>query len=200
MRSSANLRFRGAAKSAKDGGRWTDDGSGLSSPLCPGIMVHRIGLILLSMVGVLALAACAIPTGGRVIGGQPVAIGELPTYPGATELSAGQSKIIDPLFAPAQRETPPFIGLGIEVEKSQRNFSVPPEATFADIKAFYSDKLLAGGWREDPAMREFTNSANAAMQVMQGAIWVRVDQTLLVVLATDPATGQKELTLSMSTR
>lgn len=162
-------------------------------------MVHRIGFILSVVLG-LTLAACTIPTGGRVIGGQPVAISELPTYPGATELSAGQSKIIDPLFAPAQRETPPFIGLGIEVEKSQRNFSVPPETKFADIKAFYSDKLLAGGWREDAAMREFTNSANTAMQDLQGAIWVRVDQTLLIVLATDPTTGQKEVTLSMATR
>lgn len=156
--------------------------------------------MVLGLLGVVALAACSIPTGGRVIGGQPIAISELPTYPGATELNAGQSKVIDPLFAPAQRETPPFIGLGIEVEKSQRNFRVPKEASFADIKSFYSDKLLAGGWREDPAMREFTNSANAVMQNMQGAIWVRVDQTLLVVLATDPATGEKELTLSMATR
>lgn len=162
--------------------------------------MYRIGLMVLGLVGIVALAACSIPTGGRVIGGQPIAISELPTYPGATELSAGESKVIDPLFGPAQRETPPFIGLGIEVEKAQRNFRVPRETTFADVKAFYSDKLLAGGWREDAAMREFTDNANAQAKNMQGAIWVRVDQSLLLVLATDAATGEKEVTLSVATR
>jgi len=127
-------------------------------------------------------------------------ISELPTYPGATELKPGESQVIDPLFGPAQRETPPFIGLGIEVEKSQRNFRMPPDTTFADVKAFYTDKLLAGGWREDPAMREFTDNANQQVTNMQGAVWVRVDQSLLIVMATDATTGEKEVTLSMATR
>lgn len=170
-----------------------------SAVALPNIMLYRIGIGVMGLVGIFVLAACAVPTGGRVIGGQPIAISELPTYPGAVELSAGESQVIDALFGPAQRETPPFIGLGIEVDKSQRNFRVPPETTFADIKAFYADKLLAGGWREDAAMREFTNNANSQVKNMQGAIWVRVDQSLLMVLATDSTTGEKELTLSIAT-
>jgi hypothetical protein len=162
-------------------------------------MVSRSLIVLCSLVLLGVVAACSAPAGGRVIGGQPVGIGELPTYPGATELNATESKIIDPIFGPAQRETPPFIGLGIEVAKSQRNFKVPKETTFGDIKAFYSDKLLAGGWREDAAMREFTNTANQHVENLQGAIWVRVDQTLLIALATDAASGDKELTLSLAT-
>lgn len=144
-------------------------------------------------------AACSVQSGGRVIGGQPIGIGELATYPGATELSAGESKIIDSVLGPAQRETPPFIGLGIEVIKNQRNFRVPRETSFDQIKAFYADKLLAGGWREDPAMRVFTTNANQRSQDMQGAIWLRVDQTLMIALVTDPASGDKELTLSLAT-
>jgi hypothetical protein len=46
----------------------------------------------------------------------------MPTYPGAVELSGQDSKVIESLFGAAQRETPPFIGLGIEVSKAQRNF------------------------------------------------------------------------------
>lgn len=162
-------------------------------------MVNRITVILIALVAILSFSACSVQSGGRVIGGAPVDISELPTYPGANELSQGESKIIDPIFAPAQRETPPFIGLGIEVIKKQRNFRVPSDTTFTQIKAFYSDKLLAGGWREDPAMRVFTSDADQQMQNMQGAIWVRVDQTLLIVLARDAATGDKELTLSLAT-
>lgn len=161
--------------------------------------MHRIGIILLGTLMVFAFAACSVQSGGRVIGGQPIAIAELATYPGATELNAGESRILDSVLGPAQRETPPFIGLGIEVIKNQRNFRVPRETTFDQIKAFYADKLLAGGWREDPAMRVFTNNANQRSHDMQGAIWVRVDQTLLIALVTDPASGDKELTLSLAT-
>lgn len=134
-----------------------------------------------------------------MIGGQPVGISELPTYPGATELSAGTSHVIDPIFHAAQQEPLPFIGLGIEIDKSQRTFRVPNETTFGAIKAFYADKLQAGGWREDAAMRVFTDNANKTSENLQGAIWVRVDQTLLIVLAADPATGDKEVTLSLAT-
>lgn len=166
-------------------------------------MSHRIGITAVTLVvAILALvsfAACSVQSGGRVIGGQPVAITELPTYPGATELKASESKIIEPIFGPAQRETPPFIGLGIEVDKSQRDFRVPNDTTFNQIKAFYADKLQAGGWRQDPAMRVFTDNANEQTTNIQGAIWVRVDQTLLIVLARNPDTGDKELTLSLAT-
>lgn len=162
-------------------------------------MKLRIGIVVLSVSVLMLAAACSgVPSGGRVIGGQPIAISELPTYPGAVELNASESKVIDPLFGPAQKETPPFIGLGIEVIKTQRNFRVPQETTFADIKKFYADKLLAGGWREDAAMRVFTNNANQTSQNLQGAIWVRVDQTLLIAMATD-GNGDKEVTLSLAT-
>jgi hypothetical protein len=123
----------------------------------------------------------------------------MPTYPGAVELSGQDSKVIEPLFGAAQRETPPFIGLGIEVSKSQRNFRVPKETTFADIKAFYADKLQSAGWREDSAMRVFSDTLNATSGSLQGAVWLRVDQSLLIALATDPTSGEKELTLSLST-
>lgn len=156
------------------------------------------GFVALAWVAL--IVACSVPAGGRVIGGEPIVISELPTYPGASELGANESTIIDPIFAPAQRETPPFIGLGIQVIKTQKNFRVPKETTFRDVKAFYSDKLLAGGWREDAAIREFTNNANRQSENLQGAIWVRVDQTLLIALATDPNSGEKEMTLSLATR
>lgn len=155
-------------------------------------------IFLLCACGIIFLSACGSTGGGRVIGGQPMAISELPTYPGATELKASESKIVEALFGAAQRETPPFIGLGIEVDKAQRDFSVPKETTFEDIKSFYVDKLRAYGWREDPAMRVFTDNANTNAKNMQGAVWVRVDQTLLIVLASG-ATGEKELTLSLAT-
>jgi len=155
-------------------------------------------LIVLALLAVY-LVGCAVPSGGRVIGGEPVSIDELPTYPGAVELKSGESKVIDPVFGPAQRETPPFIGLGIEVLKSERNFQVPPQTTFADVKAFYADKLQSAGWREDPAMRVYTSQVNESSPRLQGGIWVRVDQTLFIALATDPATGAKEVTLSLAT-
>jgi len=145
------------------------------------------------------VVGCSVPSGGRVIGGQPVQISELPTLPGSVELTNGSSRIIDPQFHAAQKETPPFIGLGIEVDKAQRTFTVPPDTTFAAVKSFYADKLQSAGWREDGGMRVFTDAANQANPNLQGAIWVRIDQTLMILLATDPASGNKELSLSLAT-
>ncbi len=155
-------------------------------------------LYFIALCSSVLFTACSAPSGGRVIGGQPILIAELPAYPGSVELDPGESQVIDPLFKQAQQEPLPFIGLGIEVVKNQRTFRIPKETTFADIKSFYADKLQAGGWREDPAMRIFTNQANAANPNLQGAIWVRVDQTLLIALATDPTNGNKEVMLSLA--
>jgi hypothetical protein len=156
----------------------------------------RIAVLILALV---LLAGCGVPSGGRVIGGQPIQISELATFPGAQELKPGQSTVIDPLFKAAQDEPPPFIGLGIEVAKSYRTFRLPQGTTFADIKSFYADKLQSAGWREDGAMRVFTTQANASNPNLQGGLWVRIDQTLLAVLATDPGSGSKELMLSLAT-
>ncbi len=154
---------------------------------------------LIFVLSALFVSACSVPTGGRVIGGQPVQIGELPTYPGSNEIASTASQIIGPLFNAAQQEPPPFIGLGIEVDKANRIFGVPKETTFADVKSFYADKLQSAGWREDSGMRVLTTQLNATNPNLQGAIWVRVDQTLMIVLATDPATGNKEVMLSLAT-
>jgi hypothetical protein len=159
----------------------------------------RLTVIAFGLLLIFLFSACSVPSGGRVIGGQPVQIGEIPTYPGSEELAANASHIIGPLFNAAQQEPPPFIGLGIEVEKAQRTFAVPKETTFAAVKSFYADKLQSAGWREDGAMRVFTTQANALNPNLQGGIWVRVDQTLLIVLATDAQAGSKELMLSLAT-
>lgn len=162
-------------------------------------MSKSFPILVLTALLAVYLVGCGVPSGGRVIGGQPVSINELPTYPDAVELKVGESKVIDPLFGPAQRETPPFIGLGIEVLKNERTFRVPPDTTFAQVKSFYADKLQSAGWREDPAMRVYTSQVNESSPLLQGAIWVRVDQTLLIALASDPTNGGKEVTLSLAT-
>jgi hypothetical protein len=128
-----------------------------------------------------------------------VGIAELPTYPGAIEISTATSKVIAPVFGAAQAEPAPFIGLGIEVVKEQRTFQAPPQTTFEAVRAFYGDKLQSAGWREDPAMRVYTQAVNATSSNLQAGIWVRVDQTLLIALAADPATGNQELMLSLAT-
>ncbi len=159
----------------------------------------RIAIAILALSALGAFSACAAPSGGRVIGGQPVQIGEIPTYPGAVALEPNSSQIIGPRFNAAQQETPPFIGLGIEVEKAYRIFQMPRETTFEDVKAFYADKLQSAGWRQDGGMRVLTAQLNATNPNLQGGIWVRVDQTLLLVLETDPQTGAKELMVSLAT-
>lgn len=158
-----------------------------------------IAVVPLALLVLLAFSACSVPGGGRVIGGQPVQLGEIPTYPGATVIDENASQIIGPLFNSAQKEAPPFIGLGIEVGKAYHVLQAPKETTFADVKAFYADKLQSAGWREDAGMGVFTTRLNATSPNLQGGIWVRVDQTLLIALATDPNTGNKELMLSLAT-
>lgn len=155
-------------------------------------------LSIVAVIVVCGLTACSIPTGGRVIGGAPVAITDLPAYPGSVELEPGESKIADPLLREAQQEPLPFIGLGIEVEKAQRTFRVPKETTFVQLKSFYADKLQATGWREDGAIRFVLDQANLKNEQLQSALFIRVDQTLLIVLITDPANGEKELQLSLA--
>lgn len=168
--------------------------------MAKGILRYGHVPVVLWVLLAVALAGCSVPTGGRVIGGQPVQVSELAAYPGGVELANGESQVLDPLFRAAQEEPPPFIGLGIEVVKQQRTFRLPSDTTFSAVKAFYADKLQSAGWREDGAMRVFMNAANAANPSLQGGIWVRIDQTLLIAMATDPRKGQKELMLSLATR
>lgn len=162
-------------------------------------LYSHIAVLVFALIVTIPISACSVPGGGRVIGGQLVQIGELPTYPGATPIDANASQTIGPLFNAAQQEAPPFIGLGIEVGKAYQIFQVPKDTTFADVKAFYADKLQSAGWREDGGIRVFTTQLNASNPNLQGSILVRVDQTLLMALATDPNTGNKELMLSLAT-
>lgn len=159
----------------------------------------HIAIFVFALCALLVLSACSVPGGGRVIGGQLVQIGELPTYPGATPMDTNASQIIGPIFNAAQQEAPPFIGLGIEVGKAYQVFQVPSETTFEDVKSFYADKLQSAGWRQDGGMRVLLAQLNATNPNLHGGIWVRVDQTLLLALATDPQTGNKELMVSLAT-
>lgn len=159
----------------------------------------RSGVVIFVFSAALMFSACSVPGGGRVIGGQLVQISELPIYPGATLVDPDASQIIGPLFNDAQRQAPPFIGLGIEVDKAYHIFQVPQATTFAAIKVFYADKLQSAGWREDGGMKVLLTQLNATNPNLQGGIWVRVDQSLLLALATDPRTGNQELMLSLAT-
>jgi hypothetical protein len=164
----------------------------------PNLYSH-MAILVFTLGALWLLSACSVPGGGRVIGGQLVQISELPTYPGGTPMNPAASQIIGPLFNAAQQEAPPFIGLGIEVGKAYQIFQVPSETTFEDVKAFYADKLQSAGWRQDGGMRVLLTQLNATNPNLHGGIWVRVDQTLLIVLMTDAQTGNKELMLSLAT-
>jgi hypothetical protein len=158
----------------------------------------RLLALLTLLVSALLLGAC---------GSKPVAIADLPVYPGATELKPGESNIADTLKNNGQQDAAMRQAVGVGGSTEQKGFDLPAEASWDQVKAFYTDKLKAGGWAEgmggpggDIASQAMAQ-ANQANTMVQTNIYSKGKQTLSVIRLADPIdTAKVQLILSLSSQ
>lgn len=167
-----------------------------------------------AMMLIVPLLACnsvmsALPFG---LGSSPVTAAELPAYPGAAALQEGESTIADTLAQneqqdAAMREAMGALGGGGNLE--QKAYQLPAEATWEQVKAFYDSELSAAGWESGLGgmagslidVNAMMGAANQGNDLFQTALYSRGNQTLTVVMVTEPTdTSQKQLIFSLSTR
>lgn len=141
--------------------------------------------------------------------GGTTASGDLPKYPGAVELKAGESAIGSTLAQNMKQDAALRQAVGTGGKTEQRGFKLPGDTTWEQVKSFYDRELKAGGWESGLGgmaggfvdINAVMGAANQGNDLFQTAIWSKDKQTLTVVMVNGPTDKkQQELVLSLSTR
>lgn len=153
-------------------------------------------ILLVSLIALVALSACSL------IGGtSPVTVNDLPAYPGATELKAGDSRLADTLAKNTQQITAMSQSTGAGGKTEQRGFALPKDATWDAIKKFYDDKLKSTGWSENSLVGNILSQVSTQTDALQMGLYQRGNQNLSVIrLMLDPTTKDYALIFSLTTR
>jgi hypothetical protein len=135
--------------------------------------------------------------------------GDLPKFPGATELKAGESTIGNTLAQNMKQDTAMRTAMGAGGKTEQLGFQLPGDATWEQVKSFYEKELKVSGWESGLGgvagglvdINAVMGAANQGNDLFQTAIWSKGKQTLTVAMLTNPTDRKKqELVLSLSTR
>lgn len=142
-------------------------------------------------------------------GGKAVAVGDLPAFPGATELKAGDSRIGDTLAKNMEQDAAMRKAMGTGGQTEQRGFGLPVDATWDKVKGFYEKELKDRGWASGLGgiaggmvdINSIMNTANQGNGLFQTMLWSRGSQNLSLIMTVSPTkAGEKTLILSLSTR
>lgn len=135
-------------------------------------------------------------------GSSAVAVTDLPAYPGATELKAGDSTLADTLAKNTQQITALSQSAGVGGKTEQKGYSLPQDANWDAVKKFYDDKLKSSGWSEPSGIAaNVLSQVNAQNPAFQTATYQRGNQNLSIIrVVTDPTTQQTVLIFSLTTR
>lgn len=159
---------------------------------------QRLLVLIAMLVSAMLLGACA---------SKPATLADLPVYAGAVELKPGESNLADTLQQNGQQSTAMGQALGTGGTTEQKGFDLPAEATWDQVKAFYTDKLKASGWAEGMSGPGASIANQAMSQATQGndlfqmTIFSKDKQTLTVMRVADPTDATKvQLILSLSTQ
>ena len=97
------------------------------------------------------------------------------------------------------------VGVGGKTE--QKGFKLPADAGWDKVKAFYDEKLKAGGWSEGTGgpggdiASKVLNQVNTMQTMMQSAMYSKGAQTLSVFRMADPTNAKNVVMIaSLSTR
>ena len=141
--------------------------------------------------------------------GGTTASGDLPKYPGAVELKAGESAIGNTLAQNMKQDAALRQAMGTGGKTEQRGFKLPGDATWEQVKSFYDKELKSSGWESGLGsvaggfvdINAVMGAANQGNDLFQTAIWSKGKQTLTVAMVNSPTNKkQRELVLSLSTR
>src|SRR5262245_21116495 len=149
--------------------------------------------VVLTVLTLLTLAACG--------GSAAATLNDIPAYPGATELKPGESNIADTLANNNQADAAMRGQIGVGGKTEQKGFNLPKDANWDQIKAFYDEKLKAGGWGTNSLVSGIMDQANQGNGLFQTANWQKDKQNVTIVMVTSPTEPDvKELVVSLSTQ
>ena len=159
----------------------------------------NVKLVAVTVISAILLTACGS-------GPAPVSIADIPSYTGAKELQPGNSPIATTLKNNEQQAA----AMGQKIE--QKAFSLPKDATWDKLIAFYNEQLKAKGWKEGAAagglgssmandlVKNALSQANAGNDLFKTAIFTRGKQTLTVMrLAGATAKNEVQVLFSLNT-
>ncbi len=146
---------------------------------------------------------------GSLLGSSAVPIGELPVYPDAVELEAGNSLLADTLARNEATDAAVRQAAGVGGSTEQRGFQLPAGATWDEVNSYYAKELEANGWSSGLGgiagglidVNEVMKAANQGNDAFNTAIWSKDKQNLTVMMIIDPTNPQeKALLLSLATQ
>ena len=143
-------------------------------------LFNRMFAVVLIALAMLSIAAC----GGAAA---PATLGDIPVYPNATALQPGQNPMADTLAKNVQQAG----AMGAKLD--QKIFTLPKDASWDQIKGFYSDKLTGAGW----------SAANLPIpdnDMFKMTLWTRGSQNLTVGQLTEPISKDSFLLFSLSSQ
>lgn len=135
-------------------------------------------LVVMSLL-LLSLAACG--------GSDPIGMSDVPAYPEATAMVAGQDPIADTLLSNMEQDAALRGSMGVGGKIEQMAYRLPAGTTWAQVESFYKEKLEADGWvvgmggpGGDIAAQALasTNASNDSLQTM---MWSRDNQVITVI-------------------
>ena len=149
--------------------------------------------VVLAVLTLFTLAACG--------GSAAATLGDIPAYPGATELKPGESNLGDTLANNNQADAAIRGQVGVGGKTEQKGYSLPKDAKWDQIKGFYDEKLKAGGWGTNSLVGGIMEQANQGNTLFQTANWQKGTQNVTVVMVTSPTNAdEKELVISLSSQ
>lgn len=141
--------------------------------------------------------------------GGSVTSGDLPKFPGAVELKAGETVIGSTLAQNMKQDEAVRKAMGTGGKIEQKGFRLPADARWEQVKGFYDKELKAAGWESGLGgvaggfvdINAVMGAANQGNDLFQTAIWSKGKQTLTVAMVTSPGDRKdRELILSLSSR
>lgn len=154
--------------------------------------------VLTLLVLSVALVAC---------GSKAATITDIPVYTGAVELQPGQSSLADTLSKNGAQDAAVRQALKTGGSVVQKGFTLPKDATWATVQAFYDDKMKAAGWANGLGgvagqfvdVNKVLGAANQGNDLFQTTIYSKDKQTLTLIFLTDPTNkDNKQLIFSLA--
>jgi hypothetical protein len=153
----------------------------------------RLLAVVLTVLTLFTLAACG--------GSAAATLGDIPAYPGATELKPGESNLGDTLANNNQADAAMRGQVGVGGKTEQKGFNLPKDAKWDQIKGFYDEKLKASGWGTNSLVGGIMDQANQGNTLFQTSNWQKGTQNVTVLMVTSPTNAdEKQLIISLSSQ
>jgi hypothetical protein len=143
-------------------------------------ILRRPAVLLVAMLMLLSLVACGPAA-------TPATLGDIPAYPDAKALQPGENQMADTLAQNVQMAGQ----MGQKLD--QKIFTLPKDASWDQVKGFYSEKLSGSGWSS-------TSMPIPDNEMTQMSLWTRGTQSLTMMRLTEPISKDTFLLFSLASQ